>query len=120
MDEAIVNIIKDKLADKDQRLLYLALSGSHAWGLSRPDSDLDFRGIYIDSTVREFDIYSHKDTVEFSEGIYDVQLYELGKFLRMLCKHNGNMVNLLWLPHPLINTLSIPFAGLSRWFLTKS
>lgn len=115
-----LEIVRNRLADEGKQLLYMALSGSHAWGLEREDSDVDFRGIYQEPTMNILSLYSGRDTVEFSDGVYDVQLYELGKFLRMLCKHNGNMVNLLWLPNPvIIFSLAIPWAYLARSFLTK-
>lgn len=111
--------IKAKLGEGGNQLLYAAASGSHAWGLSRPDSDIDIRGIYLKPTWKRLGLNPGRDTIEFSEGIYDVQLYELEKFLRMLCNHNGNMVNLLWLPDPHIFTIWVPWMELARSFLTK-
>ncbi len=112
-------LVLERLAADNRRLLYLAVSGSHAWGLERADSDIDLRGVYQDTTMKVLALHKGKDTVEFSEGMYDVQLYEVEKFLAMLCKHNGNMVNLLWLPRPISTSLVIPWVGLARKFLTR-
>jgi len=114
-----IELVEQKLASENRRLLYLVVSGSHAWGLERPDSDIDLRGVYQDSTIKILGLHRGRDTVEFSEGKYDVQLYELEKFLNMLCNHNGNMVNLLWLPDELMVTLTLPWAQLAQIFMTR-
>jgi len=122
MQEIIVkgiSIIEEKLARDNRHLLYLVISGSHAWGLQREDSDIDFRGIYQESTMKILGLHKGRDTIELSEGIYDYQIYEIEKFLNMLVKHNGNMVNLLWIPQPIVASEKIPWTSLSKKFLTK-
>jgi len=114
-----LELVREKLALSNRRLLYLTVSGSHVWGLNTPESDVDFRGIYQDPTMKTLGLHKGRDTVEFSEDIYDVQLYELEKFLRMLCKHNGNMVNLLWIPNPIVVSFNVPWSYLARSFLTR-
>jgi len=114
-------LIERKLTERDNKLLYLVISGSHAWGLSKPDSDIDLRGIYQSPTKRVLGLHKGKDTIEFKDGLYDVQLYEIEKFLSMLCKHNGNMVNLLWVPQPIFVSDEIlnESRTLAGFFLTK-
>jgi len=102
-----------------RRLLYLALSGSHAWGLEREDSDIDLRGVYQDPTEKILSLHPGKDTIEFSVNNYDVQLYEVKKFFNMLCKHNGNMVRLLWLPTLYEDNSIVPWLSLGDAFVTK-
>jgi predicted nucleotidyltransferase len=114
-----VELVRERLDNDGRKLLYLVVSGSHAWGLQRADSDIDLRGVYQDPTMQTFILHKGRDTIEFSEGIYDVQLYEIEKFLRMLCNHNGNMVNLLWLPNPIQVSFIIPWGRLAHDFLTK-
>ena len=60
-----------------------------------------------------------RDTIEFSDGLYDVQLYEIEKFLNMLCRHNGNMVNLISFSKPIICSLTVGWVGLAKRFTTK-
>ncbi len=112
-------LVSERLKEQGRFLLYLVVSGSHAWGLERPDSDIDLRGVYQDPTVKLLGLTKGRDTIEFSEGIYDVQLYEVEKFFRMLCNHNGNMVNLLWMPKPIHVGFTIPWVFLARNFLTR-
>jgi len=112
--------VEQRLAEKKQKLLYLAVSGSHAWGLERPDSDFDLRGIYQDPTDKILDLRKGRDTIEFTDGIYDVQLYEVEKFFRLLCNHNGNMVTLLQLPMcPYMDTEYVPWNTIGNFFITK-
>jgi len=114
-----LSLIKEKLVIENRYLVYLVVSGSHAWGLQTPTSDIDLRGIYQESTMKILSLRKGKDTVEFSQGIYDIQLYEIEKFLNMLCGHNGNMVNLLWLPNPIICDSKIPWDELAQRFITR-
>ena len=117
--EEAKQIINSRLSKGGRELLFLAVSGSHAWGLEQPDSDVDIRGVYQDPTTKVLGIYKGDDNMEFNDGIYDVQLYELQKFLRLLCNHNGNMVNLLWLPEPSIFSIGVPWGFLAQKFITK-
>jgi predicted nucleotidyltransferase len=112
-----IEIVQSHLGDN--HLLYMAVSGSHVWGLDRPDSDVDFRGVYQKPTTQILGMNRGRDTIEFTDGLYDVQLYEIEKFLSMLCNHNGNMVNLLWL-NPCLSRHNVDWDFLSKSFLTKS
>ncbi len=114
-----IALVHDHLKAKGASLLYLAVSGSHVWGLERPDSDIDFRGVYQVPTVQTMGLEKGRDTVELTEGIYDVQLYEVEKFLNMLCNHNGNMVNLLYYPRPAFASFVLPWVWLSKSFTTR-
>lgn len=89
----LLQVTKEQLDLRNKKLLFCAVSGSHIWGLSRPDSDFDLRGIYADSPQDFLGFRSSTDTVEFKvEPDIDGQFYELEKFFRMLCSGNGNMV----------------------------
>jgi hypothetical protein len=114
-----IETVKSKMPE-GYKLLYMAVSGSHVWGLERPDSDVDFRGVYQKPTKQILSIHQGRDTIEFTEGLYDVQLYEVEKFFTMLCGHNGNMVNLLWLPTCFKTVDTVPWGSLRQCFLTKS
>ncbi len=116
-------LIKDGLDRKGRKLLFLALSGSHAWGLERPDSDLDLRGIYLENPLTLMSINKPRDTDEMPQlkvehPDLDTQIYELEKFLRMLIDHNGNMVTLLNLPQLAVDN-SIPWGELGKNFTTR-
>ena len=79
-------------------MLYAAITGSHSWGLERPDSDIDIRGIYGWPTRRAMSLFPGDDNVETKNDELDIQAYELAKVLRMLCAANGNIVEMLHNP----------------------
>ncbi len=102
--------------------LYLAISGSHMWGLARPDSDLDIRGVYIDPLEKVLSLHPGRDTIE-ALGILgkdiDIQMYELGKALGMLNKHNGNLVELMMSPTCFYDSGTVDWRMLVNKFITK-
>ncbi len=119
------NMVSSLLGYADRKPLFLCVSGSHIWGLERPDSDYDVRGIYLDPTERFLGLgtmHGHgADTVEFSElldGVkVDVQCYEAKKFFNMLLSGNGNCIVQLLSPICLLDTLGAE--ALAAPFITK-
>ena len=104
--------------------LFLAVSGSHMWDLNRPGSDLDVRGIYLDPLEKVLALHPGQDTVEAVDilgGKVDLQLYELGKALRMLDNNNGNLVELFLADTAFYSAPTPQFwEQLAKRFLTKS
>ena len=79
---------------------FVAVTGSHSWGLSTPESDVDVRGVF-GRPLREILALWQKDypdTWQGEFGLLDWQLYEMAKTLRMLCGANGNIVQMLHNP----------------------
>ena len=103
----------------NRKLLYLGLSGSHAWGLNRPDSDLDLIGIYQEHTNKVLSIRKSKDVVNKKIDVYDLQLFEIEKFLKLLCNNNGNMVTWLKLPNQIYVDDVVDWDSLADNFITK-
>ena len=66
---------------------------------------------------------NRRDTVEytipFDNTQLDIQLYEVGKFLGMLCNNNGNMVLLLNTPFNFYKFPVLPWGDLRGLFITK-
>ena len=103
--------------------LFLILSGSHQWNLCRPDSDIDIFGVYLEPTRNFLGLSFPKDTFERrleEEDIIDIQVYEFGKFLRMLVKGNGNMIHILKSPSVIYRFPDIDWDNLADKFITKS
>lgn len=76
------------------KVLFLNVSGAHAFGFPSPDSDIDVRGVYICDTNVFLGIRakSIKTTYKFAslDKKLDVSLDEIGHFFRVLLNANGN------------------------------
>ena len=84
--------------------IFKYISGSHAYGSNRPDSDIDVRGVFIAPLKSFFNIYSSEDaegdikgnvsTVHSTES--DEELQELRKFLKLSTECNPNIIEFLY------------------------
>ena len=98
----------------EPRTILIGLAGSHGYGLSRPESDLDYRGVFIAGKpyYLSFDKVEQKDggwdtepgIFEFLDGQKDTVIYELKKFIQLLAGANPNILELLWLKQYPIKT----------------
>lgn len=72
------------------------LVGSHAYGLARETSDMDYRGVFITPTSELLKIQSpHSNRVE---GDGDDVNYEVGHFLNLALKSNPSVLELFVAP----------------------
>lgn len=69
-----------------------AISGSHAYGLNTPTSDVDKRGVFI---MEQNDIYGLHHVQQVSDKTNDVTYYELGRFMELAFSNNPNIIELL-------------------------
>lgn len=76
-------------------MLYCVAGGSVAGGFSGPASDLDIRGIYIDSMSEALSIKPPKDRVQgmMAEHGVDYQFFEIRKYVKLLINSNLNMLD---------------------------
>jgi uncharacterized protein len=99
----------------ESRTILIGLSGSHGYGLSRPESDFDYRGVFIADKpyYLGFDKVEQKDggwdtepgMFDFLNGEQDTVIYELKKFIQLLAGANPNILELLWLKHYRVKTV---------------
>jgi uncharacterized protein len=103
---------------KQQNLILLdTVSGSRAYGLETPESDIDMRGVFILPQDLYFGFsYIEQVNSERNDHVY----YELGKYLKLLAKNNPACIELLFAPeetiiyrHPLMERIK-PEPILSR------
>ena len=73
-------------------VIYLVMSGSHAYGTSTPDSDVDLRGVLIEPKKYLMGLQSFE---QFEELSTDTVIYGLRKFAILLAKANPNIIELL-------------------------
>ena len=77
-------------------LLLLALGGSHLYGTATPESDLDIRGVFMD-TERMLLGFDKKETIVCSEPA-DISLYSFRKFIQLGLKSNPSVLEILYAP----------------------
>jgi predicted nucleotidyltransferase len=98
---------------EDKTLLMMGLSGSHAYGLSTPESDYDYRGIAVGSKERYFAnkpfeqlegwTQYPEDALEALRALGvdtsepDVTVFELLKFIKLLQDNNPNVLEFVYM-----------------------
>ncbi|MBR8834222.1 MAG: nucleotidyltransferase domain-containing protein [Stigonema ocellatum SAG 48.90 = DSM 106950] len=113
----------------ENRTILIGLAGSHGYGLNRPESDYDYRGVFIASKryYLGFDHIEQKDSGWDKEGIFpflngnkDTVIYELRKIIQLLSGANPNILELLWLnEYPVLNLVGQHLINHKRIFLSK-
>ena len=66
-------------------IVFECLSGSHAYGLATPESDVDIKGVFI---LLENDYLGLNYVEQVSNETNDIVYYELGRFVELLSKSN--------------------------------
>jgi hypothetical protein len=91
-------------------LLFEAISGSKAYGLSLPSSDTDIKGVFV---LPQNSFYGLDHIPQVNDAKNDEVYYELGRFVELLYKNNPNILELLNTPedcilyeHPLFKKLA--------------
>lgn len=114
----------------EQRTILIGLAGSYGYGLSRPESDYDYRGVFIapKQYYLGFDKIEQKEAgwdsepgiFDFLNGQQDTVIYELKKFIQLLAGANPNILELLWLKqYPVKTEVGAYLIQHRRMFLSK-
>ncbi|GAA5043776.1 hypothetical protein GCM10011506_47140 [Marivirga lumbricoides] len=98
----------EELYSKDI-IVFDCLSGSHAYGLATPESDVDIKGVYI---LPEEDYFSLNYVEQVSNKTNDIVYYELKRFVELLSKSNPNILELLYTPNDSVRKLHPAFEKL--------
>ena len=75
-------------------IILLGLSGSHAYGVNREGSDLDIRGIALNSRK---EILLSRDFGQVVSKETDTVIYSFNKMIGLLTKCNPNVIELMYL-----------------------
>jgi len=80
-------------------LAYLTLTGSRAYGLETPDSDYDYRGVYVPPLVSMIEGLGKAEVLNIPGVVKDdVVLYPIHQFLKLAGQSNPNILDLLFAP----------------------
>lgn len=90
-----VTVLPVQIASRD--LVLLGLTGSRAFGLDTPDSDWDYKGIFLAPVRQVLGLASPSETVTINDP--DITVHELAKFLRLALACNPTVIEQLWLDH---------------------
>lgn len=77
-----------------KRLIFKAVVGSQAYGTSTPQSDIDYKGVYV-QTNDELLSFGYKEQYEVGK---DESYYEVRRFLQLLQSANPTVLELLYSP----------------------
>jgi predicted nucleotidyltransferase len=105
-------------------LLFATVSGAHLYGFPSPDSDYDLRGVHVLPLREVIGLEAARDTIELSEardGIaLDLVTHDVRKFLGLLLKPNGYVLEQLYSPLVVLTTPEhAELAALARGCITR-
>lgn len=91
-----------------QPLLFATLSGAHLYGFPSPDSDFDLRGVHVLPLAQVIGLRRGPETIERMDDEHGLDLdlvtHDVGKFVRLLRKPNGYVLEQLLSPLVVVTT----------------
>jgi len=97
-DPAFQESAKQACDQNGVKLLYLVVSGSHAYGTNVAGSDIDLRGVFLPSRAHLFGVDRIED-IKFGE---DGKMCELRSYIRKLEAGTPNLLDWLFVPQDCI------------------
>ena len=95
-------LLQETIESQPYPLMFMTISGAHLYGFASPDSDWDLRGVHVVPTGRVLGLYPVTETIEVKETEADCELdlvtHEVKKFLGLLLKNNGYVLEQLYSP----------------------
>src|SRR5690242_8109693 len=90
------------LAAIDAPLMFITISGAHLYGFPSADSDYDLRGCHLLPGQAFWGLNPPRETEELAceteAGLVETVSHDLKKFVRLLLKHNGYVLEQLTSP----------------------
>jgi hypothetical protein len=98
--------INDLIKENNLNILFLCKFGSHLYGTSTPESDEDYKGVYlptldqciIGDVPRTVSYYSGKDDSKNTKDDVDIEIYSLHYFLKLLSRGDTGALDILHAP----------------------
>ncbi|HEU4419419.1 MAG TPA: nucleotidyltransferase domain-containing protein, partial [Planctomycetota bacterium] len=83
-------------------LLFATISGAHLYGFPSPDSDFDLRGVHVLPLREVIGLARGPETIEQMDDAHGLELdlvtHDVGKFVRLMQKPNGYVLEQLFSP----------------------
>lgn len=76
----------------ENKIIFLTLGGSHAYGTAVENSDIDLRGCALNSKK---ELLTHENFEQFVDDNTDTTIYAFNKLISLLCNCNPNCIELL-------------------------
>src|SRR5713101_1777886 len=96
------------VAEHPYPLLFATISGSHLYGFPSPDSDYDLRGVHLLPAREVVGLEPGRETIELSAErdslALDLVTHDVRKFLLLLLKKNGYVLEQLYSPLVVLTT----------------
>lgn len=81
----------------EDQVIFNGLYGSHLYGLNTPNSDMDYKGVYIPK-LGDLVFRNYKDTIENQTKEVDTTFYALPKFISILSKCDTVSMDMIHTP----------------------
>ncbi len=81
----------------DNHIIFKTIAGSTLYGLQGPDSDTDYRGVYLPDYTTLMSPFKKTETKIDHSGD-DEELHSLGKVISLAAQCNPNIIELLFVP----------------------
>jgi uncharacterized protein len=108
LDPQITTQLQTIVAAQPYPIAFATLSGSHIYGFPSPDSDYDLRGVHILPIETIVGLTPGKETIEASQQFPTLELdlvtHEIQKFMGLMLKKNGYVLEQLLSPIVLHST----------------
>jgi predicted nucleotidyltransferase len=101
-------LLRQEAANHPYPLLFATISGAHLYGFPSPDSDFDLRGAHI-LPLREIASLDEKRETVQTQAMrdaleLDLVTHDIRKFIEMLLKNNGYVLEQLYSPLVVLTT----------------
>lgn len=84
------------MSNNNIKTIHKVVVGSRLHGLNKPDSDYDFRGIFMHPLREIISPFVKPKNTSWIEGDVDNTAYELGEFCKMATQGNPTILEILW------------------------
>lgn len=96
-----------EIAQRGPTPVFASISGAHLYGFASPDSDVDLRGAYLLPARELLGITAPEETLSIEDNsVIDLDwvAHDIGKFARLLLRHNGYVLEQLYSPLVVISS----------------